>query len=146
MWLMENEKSTLGDTSDSVSLQELAYDKARKEFYQLRLDQDIERQVAKEEALHYDAYFDVGEIDRSVIKESAAFEDWKVWAKTEVEKDRQLQSGAAAGEATEPEEEEEEEEDQDLAQPLSADEEAQVEAVTPVEPDTPVGRNPRSTS
>jgi hypothetical protein len=119
-----------------MSIQELAYDKARKEFYQLRMDQDVERQVAKEEALHYDAYFDVGEIERSVAKESEAFEDWKVWAIAEVEKDRQMESGALPGVVVT-----ETEEDADL-QPLSLAQQDEVDAAVPMEADVLVEPSP----
>jgi small subunit ribosomal protein S23 len=133
---MENEKPPLGAADDPMSIQELAYDKARKEFYQLRMDQDVERQVAKEEALHYDAYFDIGEIERSVAKESEAFEDWKVWAIAEVEKDRQMESGALAGVVAI-----ETEGDADL-QPLSPAQQDEVDAAVPVEADILVESSP----
>lgn len=97
---MENEKPAPGEPSDPISIRERAYDKARKEFYQLRLQQDVERHVAKEEALHYGAYFDAGEIERSLEKEDAAYEDWKKWAFAQVEKDRHKQAGSLPGAAT----------------------------------------------
>jgi Mitochondrial ribosomal protein S25 len=74
----------------------LTYDQARKEFYQLRLEQDVERQVEKEEALHYGAYFDGSEIERSLEKEDEAWEDWKTWAYGEIENDRHKAAGANA--------------------------------------------------
>jgi small subunit ribosomal protein S23 len=104
MWIIQNEKPTPGEPTDPDSIRERAYDKARKEFYELRLQQDVERQVAKEEALHYGAYFDIGAIERSLEKEDAAYEDWKKWALSEVEKDRHKQAGQLPGTASTEEE------------------------------------------
>lgn len=97
MWLMGNEPPPEGEPSDPLSIQERAYDKARKEFYDVRQRQDIERQVAKEEAIHYGAYFDVGEIERSLKEEDKQFAAWKEFAKKDVEMAAHQQAGAYRG-------------------------------------------------
>jgi len=85
------------------------------------MKQDVERMVAKEEAQHYGAIFDEGEIERSVRKEDEAYNDWKEWALKETEREKQRQSGALPGAAPEPEQEE-----NPIGQQLSPLEEAQV--------------------
>jgi hypothetical protein len=64
-------------TTDVNLATELAYDQARKEFYRLRLRQDIEREVAKEEALHYGSYFLPSTAQRAMYREDEAYETWK---------------------------------------------------------------------
>lgn len=81
------------------SLREETYDQARKEFYAKRMAQDVERQVAKEEAEHYGAFFDVGEIERSLEKEDAAVEDWKKWAARQLELEQHQKAGRAGNTA-----------------------------------------------
>jgi len=95
--LMENDPAPEGEPFDPLSIQERAYDKARKEFYAIRQRQDVERQVAKEEAMHYGSYFDIGEIERSLKEEDKAFASWKEWAKTDVESAAHQQAVAYRG-------------------------------------------------
>ena len=63
-----------------------AYDKARKEFYDLRLQQDVERRVAREEALATGAQFGKSVNEISMEIEDVEYERWKEWAKKEAEK------------------------------------------------------------
>jgi len=74
-----------------------AYDKARREFYDLRHTEDIERRVAKEEALYVGAYFAKGPLEIGMELEDKAWDDWRVWAKKEVETQRQLSATAYTG-------------------------------------------------
>lgn len=60
-----------------------AYDQARKEFYDLRLQQDIERRVAKEEAMATGAYFGKTTLQIGMELEDKIFEEWKAWATKE---------------------------------------------------------------
>jgi len=62
-----------------------AYDQARKEFYALRHEEDIERRVAKEEALSTGAYFGKSRLEVSMGIEDQVFEEWKEWAMKEAE-------------------------------------------------------------
>ncbi|KAF2101085.1 37S ribosomal protein Rsm25, partial [Rhizodiscina lignyota] len=54
-----------------------AYDVARREFYDKRHEQEIERRVAKEEALHYGAYFGKSTLEIGEELEDAVWEKWK---------------------------------------------------------------------
>jgi small subunit ribosomal protein S23 len=89
---------SLADTSDSVIQRQLwllhnvegmtskkAYDIARGEFYALRHQEDVERRVAKEEALSTGAYFGMSTLDIGMELEDQAYEEWKAWAMKEVE-------------------------------------------------------------
>jgi small subunit ribosomal protein S23 len=67
---------------------EVAYDTARKEFYKHRLRQDVEREVAQEEALHYGAYFEPNQAEKALHREDEAYEAWKVWALEKTEMSR----------------------------------------------------------
>lgn len=69
-----------------------AYDQARKEFYKIRLYEDIERRVAKEEALAVGAYFGPGPNAISMGIEDGVYEDWKRWAYEETQRLEQLAS------------------------------------------------------
>jgi small subunit ribosomal protein S23 len=66
-----------------------AYDQARREFYVHRHKEDIERRIAREEALSTGAYFGPSAIDIGLKLEDEAFENWKVWAKKEAAVARQ---------------------------------------------------------
>ncbi|KAL8969341.1 MAG: hypothetical protein Q9183_002044 [Haloplaca sp. 2 TL-2023] len=57
-----------------------AYDQARKEFYEMRLQQDIERRIAKEEAMATGAYFGMTALQVGMQLEDKIFDDWKGWA------------------------------------------------------------------
>lgn len=62
-----------------------AYDTARKEFYALRQEEEVERRVAKEEALWVGAYFGKTALEVGMELEDKTYEHWKVWATNEVE-------------------------------------------------------------
>ncbi|KAL9577480.1 MAG: hypothetical protein Q9212_006340 [Teloschistes hypoglaucus] len=63
-----------------------AYDQARKEFYERRLQQDVERRIAKEEAMATGAYFGKTVLQIGTELEDKVFEEWKVWATKETVK------------------------------------------------------------
>ena len=52
-----------------------AYDKARKEFYALRQEEEVERRVAREEALWVGAYFGKSVLEVSNELEDKTYED-----------------------------------------------------------------------
>ncbi|PYH95186.1 37S ribosomal protein Rsm25 [Aspergillus ellipticus CBS 707.79] len=60
-----------------------AYDIARREFYRLRLQEDIERRVAAEEAEATGAVFGLSRHEIGMELENKEYERWKQWAKTE---------------------------------------------------------------
>ncbi|KAF4624631.1 hypothetical protein G7Y89_g13541 [Cudoniella acicularis] len=62
-----------------------AYDIARKEFYALRHQEEVERRIAKEEALWTGAYFGKGMLEIGMGLEDKTFEEWKDWATKRVE-------------------------------------------------------------
>jgi small subunit ribosomal protein S23 len=62
-----------------------AYDIARKEFYDLRHEEEVERRVAKEEALWVGATFGKGALEVGMELEDKTYEEWKVWAEEEVQ-------------------------------------------------------------
>lgn len=95
LWLLNN---VTGMTSEK------AYDQARKEFYALRHQEDVERRVAKEEALATGAYFGKSTLEVGMELEDKTYEDWKEWAQTEVEMIEQQKNSQYTG--TEPGEEE----------------------------------------
>jgi small subunit ribosomal protein S23 len=74
LWLMHN---TGMETS-------LAYDKARKEFYAIRQQEEADRRVAREEALWVGAYFGKGALEIGMELEDKTFESWKKWATQEI--------------------------------------------------------------
>ncbi|CAI6041625.1 unnamed protein product [Clonostachys chloroleuca] len=76
LWLMENQQ--MG--------REKAYDQARREFYRLRQEEEIERRVALEEAKYVGAYFGKSRLDVGLQLENAEYEKWKVWAAKESER------------------------------------------------------------
>ena len=79
MWLMEK---------DGLSKQD-AYDQARREFYELRTLEDVERYVAKEEAWATGAYFGKGPVQVGAELEDEAFERWRDWlSRTATESER----------------------------------------------------------
>jgi len=70
-----------------------AYDIARKEFYSLRHEEEVERRIAKEEALWTGAYFGKGPLEVGMELEDKTYEAWKEWATKEIEAiDRQRDS------------------------------------------------------
>lgn len=74
-----------------------AYDQARKEFYSLRLEEDVERRVAKEEALSTGAYFGKSTLDIGMELEDKEYERWKEWATKEVTLAEQKQAAMYTG-------------------------------------------------
>lgn len=74
-----------------------AYDMARKEFYDLRLQEDIERRVAKEEAMSTGAYFGPSQIEIGMELENKEFERWKQWAQKQVELQQQTSAAMYSG-------------------------------------------------
>lgn len=57
-----------------------AYDQARHEFYAIRYQEDVERRVAKEEALATGAHFGKSNLEIGMGLEDKAHEEWKTWA------------------------------------------------------------------
>lgn len=87
-----------------------AYDKARKEFYKLRHQEDVERRIAREEAQMYGAYFGKTALQVGMELEDKQFEDWKKWAseeslKMEMQRNQAYTSFGEDAAALEPEEE-----------------------------------------
>lgn len=76
LWLMHN-------APDMTKSQ--AYDIARKEFYAIRQEEEVERRIAKEEALSTGAYFGKGVLEVGMELEDSVYEQWKKWATSEVE-------------------------------------------------------------
>ncbi|KAL4906486.1 hypothetical protein BDW74DRAFT_150516 [Aspergillus multicolor] len=76
LWLLHN----IPDMTENR-----AYDIARREFYRLRLQEDIQRRVAAEEAEATGAVFGPRRLDIGMELENQQFEAWKSWAKTEAQ-------------------------------------------------------------
>jgi small subunit ribosomal protein S23 len=70
-----------------------AYDYARHEFYRLRQEEEIEKRVAQEEAKYVGAYFGQTRIDVAHGLEDREFENWKLWAGKETERQEQNRNG-----------------------------------------------------
>ncbi|KAF7551992.1 hypothetical protein G7Z17_g4632 [Cylindrodendrum hubeiense] len=87
MWLMNNEKMTKRN----------AYDVTRREFYRIRQEEQIEKRVAVEEARHVGAYFGKSRIDVAHHLEDREFENWKVWAGKETERQEALRNSEVEG-------------------------------------------------
>jgi len=68
------------------------------------LQEDIEREVAKEEALHFGSYFQPSENERSLKHEDQAYGFWKEWAHMTVQKQRNLSAGKGTHDYSEEEE------------------------------------------
>ena len=62
---------------------EQAYDIARKEFYDIRQQEDIQRRVAQEEARMVGGYFGKSRLQVSMELEDVTYEKWKKWAEGE---------------------------------------------------------------
>ncbi|RAL64521.1 hypothetical protein DID88_001995 [Monilinia fructigena] len=93
LWLMHNQQMSNNE----------AYDKARKEFYALRQEEEIERRIAKEEAEYVGAYFHKGALEVGMELEDKSFEEWKAWATKEIEAANLQRQGAYTGVGTESE-------------------------------------------
>ncbi|CAD6505078.1 BgTH12-00577 [Blumeria graminis f. sp. triticale] len=76
LWLMNN--------VDNMT-RSMAYDIARKEFYNLRHTEEIERRLSKEEALYTGANFGPGPNEWGMGLENKTFESWKEWASRKIE-------------------------------------------------------------
>ncbi|MCJ1466317.1 mitochondrial ribosomal small subunit component [Pseudocyphellaria aurata] len=74
-----------------------AYDQARKEFYALRLQEDVERRVAKEEALATGAYFGKSALEIGMGLEDRQYEKWRSWASQRITEDKQKQFAMYGG-------------------------------------------------
>ena len=74
-----------------------AYDQARKEFYALRLQQDVERRVAKEEAMSTGAYFGKSALEYGMQLEDKEWNVWRQWAIKESEAQSHRFAGAYTG-------------------------------------------------
>lgn len=70
------------NTVPDITKQE-AYDIARKEFYKLRHQEDIERRVAQEEARATGAYFAPSLLEVGMELENQEYERWKEWSEQE---------------------------------------------------------------
>ena len=69
-----------GYNDQPVTSPSQAYDIARKELYAHRHFQDIERRIAKEEALHSGAYFGPGPNAIAEPLENEKVDRWREWA------------------------------------------------------------------
>ncbi|PYH47477.1 mitochondrial 37S ribosomal protein mS23 [Aspergillus saccharolyticus JOP 1030-1] len=76
LWLLNNVPNMTKSQS---------YDIARREFYKLRLREDIERRVAAEEAEATGATFGPSYLDIGMNLENQEYERWKTWAKNEAQ-------------------------------------------------------------
>ena len=76
-----------------------AYDKARKEFYDVRHAQEIELRVAREEALMTGAEFGPSPLDIGMQLEDQTYEAWRAWAQKEITVRGQISAGDGTGDA-----------------------------------------------
>lgn len=77
-----------------------AYDIARKEFYALRHEEEVERRVAREEALWTGAYFGKGVLEIGMELEDKTYDSWKQWATKEIEAIERQKDAAYTGVGT----------------------------------------------
>ena len=77
-----------------------AYDIARKEFYALRQEEEIERRVAREEAMWVGAYFGKNVLEVGAELEDKTYESWKAWATKEIEAIERQRDAAYTGVGT----------------------------------------------
>jgi small subunit ribosomal protein S23 len=73
LWLLNN----VPDMTEST-----AYDIARREFYRLRLQEDIQRRVAAEEAEAYGAEFGPSYMEIGMKLENEQYDKWVTWARS----------------------------------------------------------------
>lgn len=74
--------------------EEKAYDIVRREFYALRHAEDVERRIAKEEAMKVGAYFGKSFMQIGMELEDAQYESWKKWANRQIDSVRAEQDAA----------------------------------------------------
>lgn len=74
LWLLKDSKKQ-GDASQPLSLFE-AYDKARFEFYRLRMDEEMSSTVSKEESTMLGTVFNTTHLDWGVAKEQEFVDVW----------------------------------------------------------------------
>jgi len=86
-WLMKNKRLSRAE----------AYDMARKEFYAIRHDEDIERRIAKEEAIMVGAHFGKSPLEIGMELEDQKYEDWREWAVKEIAALKQMQGSVYTG-------------------------------------------------
>ncbi|KAL2073218.1 hypothetical protein VTL71DRAFT_10542 [Oculimacula yallundae] len=96
LWLINN---NAGMSSNQ------AYDVARKEFYALRHEEEVERRVQREEAEWSGAYFGKGPIEIGMELEDKSYESWKAWAESEVQQMAIQRDAAYTGVNTEDDDE-----------------------------------------
>ncbi|KAH8880057.1 mitochondrial ribosomal protein [Thozetella sp. PMI_491] len=84
LWLMENKGLS----------KEQAYDAARREFYRLRHEEEVERRIAQEEARMVGAYFGKNTTQVGMELEDKAHERWKLAALRDITKAEAMRSGA----------------------------------------------------
>ncbi|KAI9850080.1 MAG: mitochondrial ribosomal small subunit component [Thelocarpon superellum] len=87
-WLLQN----MPDMNPSK-----AYDQARQEFYAIRHHEDVERRVAKEEALAVGAFFGKSYLEVGMELEDEVYEEWKAWAKKETDAVERARGAAYTG-------------------------------------------------
>ncbi|OCK77805.1 mitochondrial ribosomal protein [Lepidopterella palustris CBS 459.81] len=92
LWLMQNDNLT----------KEAAYDQARREFYHHRHLEDVQRRVAKEEALATGAYFGKGVLEIGMELEDQAYENWKAWAQKQIDIEKQNREQLYSGPVEKP--------------------------------------------
>lgn len=81
-----------------------AYDKARREFYVLRRQEDLRRRIAAEEAEATGAIFSPNALVWGMQNESKMYDDWEAWSRKQMV-EQQQRSASFAGEAAPSEEE-----------------------------------------
>ena len=74
-----------------------AYDAARREFYHHRHRAEVRARIAKEEALHVDAYFAKGPLEVGMALEDAAWENWKSWATQQIDDEQSMRAQMFSG-------------------------------------------------
>ncbi|KAI9889881.1 MAG: mitochondrial ribosomal small subunit component [Vezdaea aestivalis] len=107
----------LEDNVQGISRDE-AYDTARRRFYALRLQEDVERRISLEEASYTGAHFGPSAIEIGHQLEQKAFEAAKVWA-AEVARRHNVQKQAAYTSSKDDVVEDEEEEEDELGADIS---------------------------
>lgn len=87
LWLLRNHPELT---------QAQVYDKARKEFYELRLQEEVRRQVAREEAMATGAYFGKSLNQVGLELEDKEHERWAAWAQNKAALREQARAAGSA--------------------------------------------------